>query len=71
MTSEGLAMTDSIMVEKHRDCSAKKTENITMIVAIGILVYLLWLTNPSRTKSSAGRRPVYTVTEIGVAVALL
>ena len=47
-----------------------KTENIIMIVAIGILVYLLWLTNPSRTKSAAGRRPVYTVTEIGVAVAL-
>jgi hypothetical protein len=47
-----------------------KTENIIMIVAIGILVYLLWLTNPSRTKSGAGRRPVYTVTEIGVAVAL-
>ncbi|NLB74566.1 MAG: energy-coupled thiamine transporter ThiT [Firmicutes bacterium] len=41
-----------------------------MIVAIGILVYLLWLTNPSRTRSTTGRRPVYTVTEIGVAVAL-
>jgi thiamine transporter len=47
-----------------------KTENIIMIVAIGILVYLLWLTNPSRTRSTTGRRPVYTVTEIGVAVAL-
>ncbi len=44
-----------------------RTESILIIVAIGVLVYLLWLTNPSRTK---GRRPVYTITEIGVAVAL-
>ena len=47
-----------------------KTESLLIILAIGVLVYLLWLTNPSRTKSAAGRRPVYTITEIGVAVAL-
>jgi thiamine transporter len=47
-----------------------KTESILMILAIGVLLYLLWLTNPSRTKSTTGVRPVYRLTEIGVAVAL-
>lgn len=47
-----------------------RTESILIILGVGILVYLLWLTNPSRTKSGAGRNRVYTLTEIGVAVAL-
>jgi thiamine transporter len=62
-------VTDSSWLKSVGD-ALLRTENIIMIVAIGILVYLLWLTNPSKTKTSAGRRPVYTITEIGVAVAL-
>ncbi|HXL03879.1 MAG TPA: energy-coupled thiamine transporter ThiT [Bacillota bacterium] len=47
-----------------------KTENVLIILAIGVLIYLLWLTNPSRTKSTTSVRPAYRLTEIGVTVAL-